>query len=57
MLLPRFEDTVEEALIRVDQELHNEFGPDETKWTQAQVRRYVQALDAARIETGWVAAR
>jgi hypothetical protein len=57
ILLPRFEDQVEEALIRVDQELHAEFGPDETKWTAGQVRRYVTALDAARIQAGWAVAR
>jgi hypothetical protein len=55
--LPRFEDAVEEALIRVDQELHRQFGPDETTWTPGQIRRYVTALDAARIDAGWVVAR
>lgn len=57
MLLPRFEDAVEEELIRVWTEAHREFGPDEKAWTAGQVRRYVTALDAARINAGWVAAR
>ncbi|MFF7184655.1 hypothetical protein ACFZAR_05350 [Streptomyces sp. NPDC008222] len=56
ILLPRFEDQVEEALIRADQEAHEQFGQDETKWTASQKRRYLLALDAARIDAGWTAA-
>ena len=55
-LLPRFEDQVEAELIRVDQELHDQFGQDESRWTAGQRREYLLRLDAARIETGWVVA-
>jgi len=54
--LPRLADAAEAKMARVDQELHDEFGADESKWTSPQRRQYFRDLDAARIEAGWVAA-
>jgi hypothetical protein len=52
----RLADIVEDALIRVWTEAHREFGPNERDWTSGQIREYELRLDAARIDTGWVAA-
>lgn len=52
----RLADVVEEALIQVWTEAHREFGPDERAWTPGQVREYELRLEAARVDTGWVAA-
>jgi hypothetical protein len=54
--LPRLADETEAELVRADQEMHAEFGPDEHTWTSGQRRDYFLALDAARIEAGWVVA-
>jgi hypothetical protein len=43
-------DETEDDLIRADQKMHAKFGPDENEWTPAQVRDYLLALDAARID-------
>lgn len=52
----RLADITEEALIQVWTEAHREFGPDERKWTDAQIREYELRLDTARIDTGWAVA-
>lgn len=41
-------DVTEDALVRVDREARDEFGPDEFQWTLPQVREYLLRLDAAR---------
>jgi len=56
MLQPRLADETEAELARADEEMHAEFGADESKWTSGQWRDYFLALDAARIEAGWVVA-
>ena len=56
MLTPRLADEAEAELVRVDQKMHAEFGTDESKWNSGQWRDYFLALDAARIEAGWVVA-
>jgi hypothetical protein len=52
----RLADTVENALIAVNEEAHVDFGPREADWTPAQVREYLLRADAARVDAGWVAA-
>jgi hypothetical protein len=42
-------DVTEDALVRVDQETHAEFGA-EADWTPAEVREYLLRLEAARID-------
>ncbi|MFE2832257.1 hypothetical protein ACFXI6_14585 [Streptomyces mirabilis] len=54
--LPTLADETEAELVRADQEMHDQFGPDERTWTSGQRRDYFLALDAARIEAGWVEA-
>ncbi|GHD70495.1 hypothetical protein GCM10010317_077890 [Streptomyces mirabilis] len=54
--LPRLADETEAELARADQEMHDQFGPDERTWDSGQRRDYFLALDAARIAAGWVVA-
>jgi hypothetical protein len=51
----RFADTVEQALIAVNEESHRDFGPNETEWLPGQVREYLLRLDAARFDPAVVA--
>ncbi|MGW1744501.1 hypothetical protein ACWCRD_02565 [Streptomyces sp. NPDC002092] len=40
-------DITEDALVRVDQEAHQEFGADEHQWEPGQLRTYFERLIAA----------
>jgi hypothetical protein len=51
----RVEDTVEDAYIRVNEEMRTEFGVGEAAWTPDQVREYLIRLDAARFDPAVVA--
>ncbi|MET9909770.1 hypothetical protein ABZZ74_23695 [Streptomyces sp. NPDC006476] len=48
-------DITEDALVRVDQQAHREFGDDETAWEPSQLRAYFERLDAARFDPEAVA--
>lgn len=51
----RIADITEAALIRVDAEAHQEFGPDESAWQPGQWREYWLRADAARFDPEVVA--
>lgn len=48
-------DITEDALVRVDQEAHQEFGADEHLWQPGQLRTYFERLAAARLDPEAVA--
>ena len=43
-------DITEDALVRVDQEAHREFGDDDSKWQPGTWREYWLRTDAARFD-------
>lgn len=51
----RLADTAEDAYIRVNEEAHRDFGPDEAAWRPGQVREYLIRLEAARFDPAVVA--
>lgn len=48
-------DETEDAFVRVNEEAHREFGPDENTWWPGQRREYFLRLDAARFDPEVVA--